>query len=442
MLSLSCQEVCFVSVKRYFFLPLILLLALLTSCRGSDVFEKTDEGFREDRAVVLDPAAWPASAWGTIPWGGGVELQVFESGETRLIRDHRVYWLRPEGDRFILESRLYRTLHDETPALVIPVGEARVLTDGDLCRVEILSDPIRAFAEGKKTVLLKRSTSDSLEDMDRFIDFYHVSSIPHAQPNTRWSYSNAPEGEEEMDFISDETGSVTGFCRIEGETVACELLVGHHSFFWDCALVKQDACSVEDVLLYGSKRYTGNRDDRLRFTMDACYDPLGLVAETLPLTLTKHTTDELEEQNWLGMNYYELMFRMEQEGWLAEPVTLYDHDYASFYRLQRGEQTLLLMPDRAFESPYNEMFVQGYALYERRKLLTWGGLRPFDHSLADSYVPMAGNWFSYTVQSHGNIDANYSTFFLDDCRVAAVEFDLFGLWEEHNFMILDLYEGK
>ena len=57
MLSLSCQEVCFVSVKRYFFLPLILLLALLTSCRGSDVFEKTDEGFREDRAVVLDPAA-------------------------------------------------------------------------------------------------------------------------------------------------------------------------------------------------------------------------------------------------------------------------------------------------------------------------------------------------------------------------------------------------
>ena len=48
MLSLSCQEVCFVSVKRYFFLPLILLLALLTSCRGSDAFEKTDEGFRED----------------------------------------------------------------------------------------------------------------------------------------------------------------------------------------------------------------------------------------------------------------------------------------------------------------------------------------------------------------------------------------------------------
>ena len=150
------------SVKRYFFLPLILLLALLISCRGSDVSEKTDEGFLEDRAVVLDPAAWPASVWRSIPWGGGVELQVFESGETRLIRDHRAYWLRSEGDRFILESRMYRTLHDETPALVIPVGEARALTDGDLCRVEILSDPIHAFAEGKKTVLLKRSTSGSL----------------------------------------------------------------------------------------------------------------------------------------------------------------------------------------------------------------------------------------------------------------------------------------
>ena len=428
------------SVKRYFFLPLILLLALLISCRGDDVPEQTGEGFLEDRAVALDPAAWPASVWGTIPWGGGVELQVFESGETRLIRDHCAYWLRPEGDRFILESRLYRTLHDETPALVIPVGEARVLTDGDLCRVEILSDPIHAFAVGKKTVLLKRSTSSSLEDMNRFIDYYHVSSIPHAQPNTRWSYSNTLEGEEEMSLISDETGRVTGFCRIEGETVACELLIGHHSFFWDCALVRQDAHSVEDVLLYGSKRYTGNRDDRLYFTVTACYDPFGLVRETLPLTLTKHTTDDLEEHNWLGMNYYELMFRMEREDWLAEPVTLYDHDYASFYRLQRGEQTLLLMPDRAFESSYNEMFVQGYALYAGRKLLTWGGLRPFDHSLADSYVPIAGNWFSYTVQSPGYIDANYYTFFLDNCRVAAVEFDPFGLWEEHNFTVYDMYE--
>ena len=54
---------------------------------------------------------------------------------------------------------------------------------------------------------------------------------------------------------------------------------------------------------------------------------------------------------------------------------------------------------------------------------------------------MAGNWFSYTVQSPGYTDANYRTFFLDNCRVAAVEFDPFGLWEEHNFTVCDLYAG-
>ena len=428
------------SKNRIRFLPLILLLALLISCRGNDVPEKTDEGFQEDRAVVLDPAAWPASVWGTIPWGGGVELQIYENGEARLIRDSHVYWLRTEGSRFILEARLYRTLHDETPALTIPVGEARVLTDKDLCRVEILTDPINAFAEGKKTVLLRRSTYDPLEDLNRFIDYYHVSSIPQAQPNTRWSYPYPPE-EGELDLISDENGAVSGICRIGGEAVACELLIGHHSFFRDCALVRQDARSLEDVLLYGRKQYTGNRGDRLRFTMSACYDPLGLAGETQQLSLTKHTSDGLEEQNWLGMNYYELMFRLEREGWQAEPFTLYDYDYASFYRLRRGEQTLLLMPDREFHSLYLEMFVQGYALYEGRTLLTWGGLRPFDHSLADSYVPTEGSWFSYEVESPGYIDASHYAFFLDDCRVAAVEYDPFGRWEEHNFTVYDLYRG-
>ena len=425
--------------KRHGFLLLILLLAFLISCRGNEASVKVDEGFHEDQAIVLDPAACPDSVWGTIPWGGGVELQVYESGETRLIRDHRVYWLRPEGDRFVLESRLYRTLHDETPVLVIPVGEAQVLTDADLCQLKILTDPINAFAEGNKTVLLRRSTSDPGEELNRFIDYYHVSSIPQAQPNTRWSFS--PEREAEVDLSSDENGAVTGVCRIGGEPMACELLIGHHSIDWTCALVRQDAHNLEDVLLYGSKQFTGDRGDRLRFTLTACFDPLGMAGEKQQYTLTKHTTYDLEEQNWLGMNYYELMFRLEREGWQAEPIVLYDYDYASFYRLRRGDQTLLLAPDRAFNSPYLEMFVEGYALYEGRTLLTWGGLKPFDHTLADSYVPTEGSWFSDTVESPGYIDASHCAFFLDDCRIAAVEYDPFGMWEEHNFIIYDLYEG-
>ena len=47
----------------------------------------------------------------------------------------------------------------------------------------------------------------------------------------------------------------------------------------------------------------------------------------------------------------------------------------------------------------------------------------FRSTLADSYAPAEGSWFSYAVESPGYIDAGHYAFLLDDCRVAAVEYD-------------------
>ena len=141
------------------------------------------------------------------------------------------------------------------------------------------------------------------------------------------------------------------------------------------------------------------------------------------------------------MNLYELMFKLEREGWQAEPVALFDQE-SSFYCLRKGEQTLLLAWDSEFGDRFTDLYVSEYALYEGRTLRSWSNLKPIDHRLADDFVPADGSKFSDAFESSGYHNIVYRFFFLDDCRVAACKYLPHGEWAESDFIILDLYEGK
>ena len=438
MLSPSCQEVCSVSVKRYFFLPLILLLSLLTCCAPKTETEGSDLG---PDGTVLDPSAYRNTVWLGQSEARNERLLIDEEGSARIMLASEMYYLRPAGDSFILESHLYRTLFDEEPALVMPVGKANILSDGSVCRFEMLSDDMGTFYKEQETILFYRSKSDPKEDRRYFIDYGNAMMIPHAQPNTRWSDWYPLNQTVIIDLAADANGAVSGTCTVDGKTMDCELLIGHRG--WDnfCALVKQGAQSAEDVLLFGRMDKSYNRRFARRFELTGTYDPYGVCGEKGRCTLSKQITFDFAERNWLGMSLYELMFKLEREGWQAEPVALFDQE-SSFYCLRKGEQTLLLAWDSEFGDRFTDLYVSEYALYEGRTLRSWSTLKPIDHRLADDFVPADGSKFSDAFESSGYHNIVYRFFFLDDCRVAACKYLPHGEWAESDFIILDLYEGK
>ena len=150
-------------------LPLILLLGLLLSCDMENTLEESLSPFQEE-AVCLDPQAYVGTVWLGDSEARSERLLIDEEGSARIMLASEMYYLRPAGDSFILESHLYRTLFDEEPALVMPVGKANILSDGSVCRFELLSDDMGTIYKEQETILFYRSKNDPKEDRWYFID--------------------------------------------------------------------------------------------------------------------------------------------------------------------------------------------------------------------------------------------------------------------------------
>ena len=419
-------------------LPLVFVVALLASCLKQSTNGDGKPSPFQGEANRFDPTAYAGTVWLGDSEARNERLLVDETGAARIMLASSIFWLRPAEDTFVLESRLYRTMYDEEPALTASVGEARLLSDGSICRLEVLSDPWHSFSREQETVLFYLSAEPPEEDQWYFIDYINSTMTPYDQPNTQWSLQDNKMG---LELASDDDGRVTGTCIVRGERLACELLIGHHGWNVDCALVKKEAQSAEDVLLYGwmDKGTERRYGSQCRIVLQ--YDPLGLCGEKDELILRKQTTFDLSEQNWLGMNVYELLFWMEQEGWRAEPFTLFDNSSPSFFFLRRGEQTVLLSYGDAFDG-FHEYYVLGYARYNGRDLRSWAGLRPIDPEAAEAYAQTEIGRFSDFVESPGYTHSLYYYYFLNDCRAAAVKHETSGYWDESEFTMYDLYRAE
>ena len=414
-------------------LPLILLLGLLLSCDMENTLEESLSPFREE-AVCLDPQAYVGTVWLGDSEARNERLLIDEAGEARIMLASSTYWLQPVGDKFVLTCRLYRTIHEEVPALTVPVGEARLLSDGSVCRLEVLSDHWHSFSREQETVLFYLSTEPPEDDRGYFIDYINATMAPYVQPNTQWSLRDNELG---LELASDNDGRVAGTCVIQGDAVSCELLIGHHGWDVTCALVKKDAQSSEDVLLYGwLDKGTECRYGRLcRIVLQN--DSLALCGGKNELILRKQITFDLSEQNWLGMSVYELLFRMGQEGWQTETISLFDDTYPCVFCLHQGEQTLFLFYSGEFGGMFYDDYLTGYALYDGRALQSWAGFRPIDHRVAEAYSQSQDGRFSDFVESPAYVYPTCYYYPLDDCRVAAIKHQTSGKWDETEFTIYD-----
>jgi len=128
--------------------------------------------------------------------------------------------------------------------------------------------------------------------------------------------------------------------------------------------------------------------------------------------LEKIRTDDNSESNWIDMELSELLQRMETDGWSSEAVTFYDESASEIVRLQKDDQTVLLIADS---------HVIAYARYEGRKLLSWGGEKPMDHTVVDIQPNQKNHLF--VVFNNGGINDRMQNeyWLLDDCRLAVAE---------------------
>ena len=384
-----------------------LLLCLAVGCAGTDGSKKVqkpevvngvDTPFCEDRERIFEPQEFTGTVW---DWGASdgfaLWFVVSETDEVCMMLHLSDCWLRPNGDTFTLEMRFYRTPYDKTPYFVLPVGEARLTTDGTVCRFELLSKS-DAFdlpaVEPHSVIYFQRSKEPAEEQAKYYHDIVYMEYLPHEQPNTDW-YDEANGARFHVDVDS----AVKGTIPIGNASVSCELLVGHRGSAQIYALVKENAKTAEDVLLIGT---IPNYWD----------DPQPKNTRFHAFNLEKIRTDDNSESNWIDMELSELLQRMETDGWSSEAVTFYDESASEIVRLQKDDQTVLLIADS---------HVIAYARYEGRKLLSWGGEKPMDHTVVDIQPNQKNHLF--VVFNNGGINDRMQNeyWLLDDCRLAVAE---------------------
>ena len=385
----------------------LLLLCLAVGCANADgskenqeskVINGVDTTFCEDQERIFEPQEFTGTVW---DWGSidgfALWFVVSEAGEVCMMLHLSDCWLKPNGDIFTLEMRFYRTPYDKMPCFVLPVGEARLTTDGTVCRFELLSksDEFDLPAVEPHTVIYFQKSKESAKEQAKYNhDITYMEYLPHEQPNTDW-YDEANGAH----FHVDADSAVKGTMPIGQSSVPCELLVGHRGSAQIYALVKENAKTADDILLIGT---IPNYWD----------DPRPKNTGFHTLDLKKIRTDDDSESNWIDMELPELLQRMETDGWSSEAVTFYDESVSEIIRLRKGNQTVLLIADS---------HVIAYARYDGRNLLSWGGEKPLDHTVVDTLSDHTNHL--YVVFENGGINDRMQNeyWLIDDCRLAVAE---------------------
>ena len=233
-----------------------------------------------------------------------------------------------------------------------------------------------------------------------------------------------------------------GWIRGKQQGTPTPASLGHHGFDSVCALVKAGAKSMDDVLLLGQVGNTSEREFTSMFEMRKQADPLTLLSGD-KMRLYKSTSEDVAEYNWVGMNVYELLYRLESDGFESEEIHLLDADYPCAYRLQKDDQTILLFVCRMTRNLDREWYVSAYAHYAGRTLLSWGGMKPIDHTIADTYDPENGSSFDMLAAHTGSRPFGYYSFWLlDDCRIFGIDRASYDITQESKHVIYDALTGE
>ncbi len=407
-------------MRRFRFL-LLLSLCLLLACTSTvQRSDGTVVRFSESRAKTFDSDTYRGTVWES----HGQSICVSEQGTVLYRGYEKTLRLCPDGDQFRLLLQLFRSIPDETPVLELPAGTARLRADGDAAKFELLTNPLQLDYRGNETGIFVKTE----ESEYRPIESNSIARL-QSHPNTEWKLSKQTSPIERLDLKVGADGAVSGAITLNDQPIACELLFGESTRDNICALVKQNATGLDDLLLLAAYQKGKGDSDRIVtrvFQMHVICDPQGFFKDAddpKTLLLDKRVTNQITapEENWMGMNVHELLFLMEEAGWKGEDVRLFDLPYPCFYRLVKDDQTILVGAEYLWSQGFADECVTGYVHYAGRTVLSWGGYPPVDHVLAESCNSQPDVNPRKIIGNSGYIgDMSVSVWFLDDGRVAAM----------------------
>ena len=324
-------------------------------------------------------------------------LSVYGDGDATLTHDRVDYRLKDNGGTYLLEKDLYASPFETEPCLTLAAGEIRLLTDGETVRFEVVSDPLGVFdGFDSQNAVLKQHMYFG-EPWKPYKGQYtpRISGTDlQFQPRTEW-IAGGPHAEENGGLCyygncvlkTEADGTVKGYIRrdSEAEREDCLLLWAPDA----AALVRPDDA---ELLYYGG--VTGDREwdetENCRtYGIKACYDPYALKVGNKLLLEKKGMSLNPEPEYVLGYGQYEIEARFTENGWTSEPLSMKwdeddEDDYGEdFLKLTKDGRMLLIYLDGLYT--YSQGAFAYVLLDADGKLESWGGFKPFDHTLFDGH---------------------------------------------------------
>ncbi len=350
---------------------------------------------------LFDPSAYPNSQWympvvsDDPPYVYSNMLTVFEDGSMGLTIDRVDYRLVKDGDAFRLEKDLYTTPLDPTPTRTLDAGTVRFreLTLGGqtLVRIETVQNPLNVFSNDP------RDLYDMTERQDPYI--YKTADTPQTwgyapemQPNTEWiERERHPLGDGYVvygncDVTVAQNGAASGYVKVtyEAEREDCVLLWAPDAG----ALVRPGENG--ELLYFGGLAHDPEetREQTVHYALRANYDPYDLsTGRKLALVKINYGPNPTSV---LGREKNHIIEAFTEDGWTNEPLSMKWGEYADygelFLKLTKDGRMLLIYLEEDFGIYDDEEYAAAYLLFDASGMLeSWGGFKPFDHTLFDGH---------------------------------------------------------
>ena len=380
----------------------------------------------QERSALMEEAAKPLSLKDqkNTMWSDGadVRLMIYEDGAAYLFTANEIFTLEAGDDGVLLKNELYRTPFDAEPATVLLAGTVKITVDGDTVKLAVAEDPLGALAfDGLDGAVLTKEKHKPYRYPD--LNFF---SGP-LEPGTAWFryFDMGEHHHANLSITVGESGAMTGTLTMpDGTAWPCALLGNKNGF----ALVDESG-EAPALLFFGERtRVDEDRYDRTRYEL-VCLD-LSPVFDPLQLTgidefaLGRQRYGEWDLAYIPGKSLDSVILALIRDGWTEtkDMEAQYPALEGWFTRLVKDGQMLMIHYEYDFSSPY-EYYVyypDAYVLYGADgAVLQWGGSKPIDHRIADSYRIGKDTYFDPGTGVQGMIVGEDSdAYFLDDGRIA------------------------
>jgi hypothetical protein len=352
----------------------------------------------------------------------GVRLVIYEDSAAYLFTANEIFTLKTDDDGFVLQLEMYRTPFDAEPATILPAGTVKITVDGDTVKLAVAEDPLGALAfDGLNGAVLTKEKHTPYPYPD-----FNFFSGP-LEPGTEWfCYFNMGEHRHaKLSITVGEDGAMSGVLTMPDGTARSCVLFGNGNTF---ALTADTEKEAELIFLGERKKTDETHYDRTRYELlwldlSSVFDPLELTGID-EFALGRQRYGEWDLAYIPGKSLDSVILALIRDGWTEtkDMEAQYPALEGWFTRLVKDGQTLMIHYEYDFSSPY-EYYVyypDAYVLYGADgAALQWGGSKPIDHRIADSYRIGKDTYFDPGTGVQGMIVGEDSdAYFLDDGSIA------------------------